>query len=501
MGNQIVVGLVASVIATGVAAGLTPLVRAIALSVGAVDAPGERRVHKVAIPRMGGVAIFVATAVALALVLQTGLLQLEPASQAPLYGYALGGIAIFMAGIYDDLRSLGAKRKLLAQLTAATLAWYGGARVYEVVHLPLLGATDFGPFVGYLATVLWILAITNAINLIDGLDGLAGGLVFFAALTNVVIALITGNLLAAAVNGALAGAVLGFLFYNFNPAKIFMGDTGSLFLGYALSAGALLTSRQKESTLASLLVPLIALGVPLTDTLLAMLRRVVARRSIFSADRHHLHHRLLDLGLTHKHAVLVLYGCSVLLCGTAIAAAFGKDWQVGAALFAALFVIVGIVRFAGYFELMLQQRASREHLYTPATQSLRKALPTLVRDVDGARNAASVFAALEACLDEQHFLSASIYAPGEGVPLWTWGTTASGRLEGRVRERTFEVGTFPGADKSTFRVTCLVQSPDVPPQLDVLLQIVADVAERALMRVNAQEPESMLRVVGVAKAT
>src|SRR5690606_39175313 len=151
---------------------------------------------------------------------------------------------------------------------------------------------DIGPVFAYLVTIGWILAFTNAINLIDGLDGLAGGIVFFAALTNLIVAFMTGSAFAASVNAALAGAVLGFLFFNFNPAKIFMGDTGSLFSGYTLSAGALLSSGQKESTLAALLVPLIALGLPLTDTLLAMVRRMLARRSIFAADRSHLHHRL-----------------------------------------------------------------------------------------------------------------------------------------------------------------------------------------------------------------
>src|SRR6185369_2784512 len=165
-----------------------------------------------------------------------------------------------------------------------------------------------------------------------------------ACLTNLIVALVDGNALAATINAALGAAVLGFLFYNFNPATIFMGDTGSMFLGFALGSAALLSGRQKESTLVSLLVPIVALGLPLTDTLLAMARRFLARRSIFSADREHLNHRLLDLGLTHRRTVLVLYGCSVMLCLAAVAAAFGKDWQVGAALVGAVLTLMGMTK-------------------------------------------------------------------------------------------------------------------------------------------------------------
>ncbi len=484
--------------ATVLAAALTPVVRTVANALGAVDAPGERRMHTAAIPRMGGLAIVLAYVVAMFISFRSGSLEV-PSRTSELWGLGGGGLVIVLAGLFDDVRSLGAKRKLLAQIVAATLAWYGGARIYPVLELPWLGTTDIGLPLSYLGTLLWIMAFTNAINLIDGLDGLAGGVVFFAALTNVVIAFITGNELAAALNGALAGAVLGFLFYNFNPAKIFMGDTGSLFLGYILSAGALMSGRQKESTLASLLVPMIALGLPLADTLLAMTRRVLSRRSIFAADREHLHHRLLAAGLTHRRAVLVMYGCSIALCAIAIGAAFGKDWQVGAALLGAVLVLSGIVRFAGYFELLLHQRTSRAALLTPPTQAMRRALPKALERLGDSQNRASVLAALEAVLEPEHFAYADITAGAEDEPIWSWrAPPVSGRREGRVCPCEFSIALFPGAERGVLRFGCVAPGGHVSPQHEVLLQVVADAAEAALVRVHAHAPGSMIRGVGVA---
>lgn len=493
MASHLLIAIVASLVAVLVAAGLTPAVRTIALALGAVDAPGERRVHTRIIPRLGGVAIGVAFAVALFVVARTGILKIPSLTMPGLIGFAAGGVLIFFAGIYDDLKSLGAKRKLLAQLGAATLAWFGGARIYEVVNLPFLGSTDIGPVAAYLATVIWILAFTNAINLIDGLDGLAGGVVFFAALTNIVVALITGNDVAIGLNAALAGAVLGFLFYNFNPAKIFMGDTGSLLLGYALSAGALLSSRQKESTLASLLVPIIALGVPLTDTILAMLRRVFERRSIFAADRQHLHHKLLELGLTHRRAVLVLYGCSVALSAIAIAAAFGQDWQVGAAILAAVMVLFGIIRFARYFEGVIQGQDGR-HEFSPAAASLRRALPSFVLEVNQASSRDALFAALESALDPGWFPQATIVLEETEEPVWSRLGTQGLRREGIVVEHRVPLELAPGSS-AQLRLACEVPGPHVPLDVQILATLVADLLAGHLKRLRGQTPGTLVRLV------
>jgi UDP-GlcNAc:undecaprenyl-phosphate/decaprenyl-phosphate GlcNAc-1-phosphate transferase len=225
--------LFAAIVGTGVAAGLTPLVRHVARWSGAVDTPGGRRVHTQAIPRLGGLAIVGGYWAALGLCALIGLMAGHVWDPSSVWVFLVGGALMATAGAIDDIRPLGAKRKLVAQTIAASLAWFGGARIMDHLALPGFGVVQLGPILSYVGTVVWILAFTNAVNLIDGLDGLAGGVVFFACLTNLVVALVSDNILAATLNAALGGAVLGFLFYNFNPATIFMGDTGSMFLGKA----------------------------------------------------------------------------------------------------------------------------------------------------------------------------------------------------------------------------------------------------------------------------
>lgn len=486
MASEFLIIVVAGVAAMLAATGLTPVARKVARAVGAVDAPGARRMHDRTIPRMGGLAIALAYAGAVGLVVATEVLTISSAALPGVLGFAAGAVLIFFVGLFDDVRSLGAKKKLLGQVAAATLAWLGGARVYEVVNVPGLGAIDLGPVVAYLATLVWILAFTNAINLIDGLDGLAGGVVFFAAVTNIIVALITDNSLALGLNAALAGSVLGFLFYNFNPARIFMGDTGSLFLGYALGASALLSSRQKESTLASLLVPIIALGVPLTDTILAMFRRVLERRSIFSADRKHLHHRLLDSGLTHRRAVLALYACSVALSGIAVLAAFGKDWQLGASILAAILVLLGIIRFSHYFEGVLGSRG-RGRAYAEAAVAVRRALREFGAAAPTAPDAPAVLSLAQGLFPAEFFAFATLTPAGAEQPLWTLPRSSSaGRREGRLFEHELAIRLAPApAAPATLRVGCVVPGGEVPIELRLLLDVVGDTLETQLQRVGA----------------
>lgn len=489
--------LVAALVGMGVAAGLTPLVRHVAQWVGAVDAPGGRRVHAQATPRLGGLAIVGGYWAALGLCWVTGLLAGRVSDPRAVWIFLLGGGLLAATGAFDDAKPLGAKRKLLIQIIAATLAWYGDVRITQHITVPGFGLLEIGPVLSYVGTVAWILAFTNAINLIDGLDGLAGGVVFFAGLTNLVVALVSGNVLGAALNAALAGAVLGFLFYNFNPATIFMGDTGSMFLGYTLGAAALLSGHQKESTLVSLLVPLIALGLPLADTLLAMARRFFAHRSIFSADRQHLHHRLLDLGLTHRRAVLVLYACSVLLCAAALAAAFGKDWQVGAALVGAVLTLLGITRFTSHFEFVLLSRTQRSRLLEGSAGSLRKILPELIVALDNARSAPAVWAALEASFASSGIIIAARTTPvGESTPTWRWEAEAtSQRREGILTETEFLIAVYPGGRKDKLVISCICEETNLPPQAEIQLQLAADVVQSALMRLNVENPRQMLHDV------
>ena len=224
--------------------------------------------------------------------------------------FLLGGLVICGLGLLDDVRGTGAGKKFLVQFAVAGALFAAGIRI-ENLTLPFVGSFALGalslPF-----TVLWVVGVINALNLIDGLDGLAAGVAFFGVATTFAIAFLHHDPVMMLFMGALGGAIVGFWAYNFNPASIFMGDTGSMFLGYVLAVGAMRTS-QKSSTVVAILVPIVALGLPIADTFLAIVRRVIAGRPIFSADRQHIHHRLLDMGLSHRKAVFTLYGASILL--------------------------------------------------------------------------------------------------------------------------------------------------------------------------------------------
>jgi UDP-GlcNAc:undecaprenyl-phosphate GlcNAc-1-phosphate transferase len=496
-----IAGLFAGIAAILIAAMLTPIVRRFAVAVGAVDVPGGRRIHVTATPRLGGVAIVVAYLTAVLATLSAWAVQNHADGWKPLGAFLGAGILIALAGALDDIRALGAKKKLFVQCVAASIAWAGGVRIVSTLAVPGFGHVEIGTPLSYVATLVWIVAFINAINLIDGLDGLAGGVAFFAAVTNLVVAVVTGNWLAAILNAALGGAVLGFLFYNFNPATIFMGDTGSMFLGYALGAAALMSGGQKESTVVSLLVPVIALGVPFTDTLLATVRRVLAKRSIFAADREHLHHRLLDLGLTHRRVVLILYACSLLLCVAALAAALGRSWQVGAAITGAVLTLVGVTRFAGYFEVMLLRRQQRSAALAASADALRRSLPSMVLKTETASSAAMVWAALERLLASGHFAYAEYCPVGEG-PVWKWEQSRQReRREGKLVESSFPIRVYPGANEGALRFGCLSEEADLPPQTEVLLQVVADVVEAALVRVHVDSPKVMVRAVASPQET
>ena len=307
--------VVACLIALFLSVLMTPLVRRLALRIGAVSAPGGRHVHGRTVPRLGGVALAIAWMVpVLVFSLRDPAIAASRARLFQLIGLLVGGGVICAVGACDDTRTVRPLHKLVAQVVVATFAFACGFHI-QAVQLPLVGALQMGVF-ALPITVLWIVGVTNAVNLIDGLDGLAAGVSFFAAFTSFVIASISGSTSVALMMAALMGALVGFLFFNFNPARIFMGDSGSYFLGFVLATTSLSGGlQQKASTAISLLVPVLALGVPIFDTLFSMFRRLLERRPLFAADRGHVHHRLLDLGLTHRRAVVFLYGISSVLAG------------------------------------------------------------------------------------------------------------------------------------------------------------------------------------------
>lgn len=285
---------------------VTPLVRKLAIKLKAIDQPEERKVHQTLMPRMGGLAICLSF---WAVVLLTQGLTRE------IIGLLTGGFVICLLGLWDDLRGVNPKVKLLVQILAAGIIVFAGIRVDYLTH-PLADIFHTGYF-SYPLTILWIIGITNAVNLIDGLDGLAVGVSAIAALTLGIVACLEGLGQIGMLAFILACSSFGFLRYNFYPAKIFMGDTGSLFLGFNLAVLAIM-GLTKSTTVISLFLPVIILGIPILDTILAIFRRYYSGKPIFSADKEHLHHRLLDIGLSHRGTVLAIYGVSLILGLSAI---------------------------------------------------------------------------------------------------------------------------------------------------------------------------------------
>lgn len=285
---------------------MTPPVKKFAEKVGAIDVPrDERRVHDHPIPRMGGLAIFFGFILAVLVFVDM---------TTPIMGMLVGAVIIAAMGAVDDIVNLNAWVKLGVQILAALVAIRSGI-VFNVISNPILfSETTFIP-IGYLTvplTVLWIVGCTNAVNLIDGLDGLAVGVSAISSLTMLVVALFVAEPNVALILAALTGACLGFIPYNLNPAKIFMGDVGSQLLGFVLATVSIM-GMFKFHAIITFLVPVLAMSVPLADTVFAFFRRIVHKQSPFHADKGHFHHRLLAMGLSQKQAVAVLYAISAVL--------------------------------------------------------------------------------------------------------------------------------------------------------------------------------------------
>ncbi|MBR6376339.1 MAG: undecaprenyl/decaprenyl-phosphate alpha-N-acetylglucosaminyl 1-phosphate transferase [Oscillospiraceae bacterium] len=280
----------------------TPLVKHLAMRVGAMDVPKDnRRMHSIPIPRMGGLAIFIGFLLSV-LVFSQGL-------DRDFRSILLGAIVIVILGVFDDKYALGAKLKLVVQLIAAAIVvFYGNVRIDRITNpfgSSLYSYWDLG-ILAYPITIIWIVAITNAVNFIDGLDGLACGVSCISSLNLLVIALLVSDTKVAIIMAALTGACLGFVPYNFNPAKIFMGDTGSTFLGFMLATVSI-QGLFKAYAAISFIVPFLLLGLPIFDICFAVIRRIASGKSPMEADRGHFHHRLIDMGFSQKQSVAIAY--------------------------------------------------------------------------------------------------------------------------------------------------------------------------------------------------
>jgi len=293
---------------------ITPLVIWLAQRIKAVDHPGVRTVHTRSTPRIGGVAVFITsvfiivTAVLLNDIIRYVLQEIKLKLIALLFSASL----IFLVGLIDDLRGLPARFKFLVEILASLILCLAGIRISSI-SLTDQYILRFG-VMGNLLTILWIVGVTNAVNLSDGLDGLAAGISAVACGVIAIFAIYDGNIVMAVLTLAMLGSLTGFLFFNFNPARIFLGDCGSLFIGFIIASSSVLCS-MKSSALVGLALPVLALGIPIFDTLFSMLRRFLERRSMFSPDRSHFHHRLIDMGLRQRHVVLLIYIMTVLAAG------------------------------------------------------------------------------------------------------------------------------------------------------------------------------------------
>ena len=330
---------------------ITPAVIRIARQLHIVDAPGVRQMHTRPMSHIGGVAIFLSTMTLsiYELWFSDATIATDQSMLGRLHNLFLAAGFMFMVGLIDDIKTKGLQAwvKFLTQIAAAVLICAAGIRIKSVVVTDSI-TLNFGWF-SWPLTILWIVGITNAVNLSDGLDGLASGICAITCGLVAVFAAYTGNLVIVVLMLALLGSITGFLFFNFNPAKIFMGDCGSMFLGFTIASASVLCF-PKSSALVGLAVPVAALSVPIFDTFFSILRRFLERRSIFSADRSHFHHRLIDLGLTQRQAVIAIYGITLLAAGLGMLMIAASRIQVLIILFCILllqlliFHIVGSVR-------------------------------------------------------------------------------------------------------------------------------------------------------------
>lgn len=319
----------------------TPVAKKIAFKVGAIDQPKDRGVHKNPMPRMGGIAIVFGFMITLLLLSPfMPLLNLKQ-----LLGVTIGAAMIFLLGFFDDIHDLSAKLKLGIQIIAALIVTLCGVRIqffsWPFLNDSLMHLEAFSIPI----TVIWIVGVTNAVNLIDGLDGLAAGVSSIASICLMALSIHSGYPLALLLTATLAGACLGFLPYNFNPATIFMGDTGSTFLGFMLAVISIL-GLLKSYTAATIFIAVLVLGLPIFDTTFAIVRRFINGKPIMAPDRGHLHHRLIDKGYSHKQAVVTLYGVSGGFGLTALAF-FKQDvrFVIGIFIIMGLLFYMNVIRY------------------------------------------------------------------------------------------------------------------------------------------------------------
>lgn len=323
----------------------TLIVKFFCLKYNIVDNPdGYRKVHKKPVPLCGGFAVFAGFILPVVLLIffsrKHSIFHEFEKREMQVFTFFLGACITMFMGAVDDIWNLRPKYKLLFQLIAASFAYFGGLKI-NLITIPFFGGSIDLTWLSYPITIFWFLGCINAINLLDGLDGLASGIGLFAALTLFIVSFSFNNIMPMFLSACLVGSILGFLIFNFNPASIFLGDTGSMLIGY-LIAGLGILSSYKSETAVALMIPFIALGVPIFDTILAIIRRWSKRLPISSADKKHIHHVLISMGLSHRKVVLILYGCCLVFSAIAILMALSQN-----TLGVMFLITVGIMTFVG----------------------------------------------------------------------------------------------------------------------------------------------------------
>lgn len=465
---------------------LTPLVRARAIRWGAVDLPDDdRRIHTQPTPRLGGVAIYLAFLLTLACVPFLGnLVGASFRSNLPkLAALLLPATLVFLFGVYDDFRGAAAPSKLLFQLIAAVAVYFSGYGI-ENLSSPFGGWWHLPAPVSFGLTALWIIGITNAFNLIDGIDGLAAGASVFALLSILIFSIAQGNPEVSLLAVILIGAVLGFLRYNFNPATIFLGDSGSLFLGF-MAAVLSLVGSQKGSTIVAIAIPLVAFGLPVTEAGLSIVRRFLRGQPIFAGDRGHIHHRLLARGFNQRQAVIVLYGVSALFALFALML-LNPQRSLAALVFFVLGVgvLFGVqhLRYAEFSELgsQLRQLNARRRAFA-ANVRLRQ----MSDELNTVQSFNQLFAALDGLSETLEFDAIQLDA---GQTHWSWRRDGPIKLDQCWMLRvplTNEQGRIFG--ELTF---CSLLKDEVGPvDIGHLSGSLRRELSAALLRLNAQKAE------------
>jgi UDP-GlcNAc:undecaprenyl-phosphate GlcNAc-1-phosphate transferase len=333
---------------------LTPFVGRVARSRGLVDLPSGRKIHPRPIPRVGGIAIFLAYVLTCGSALLFQALQGQPTlAGLQIAGLLGGGALIFGMGLLDDLRGLSPGLKFAVQACVGLVAYMCGIGIHSL-QLPGFSVIQLG-VLSVPVTIFWFVLVINAINLTDGLDGLAAGITVFSSIVLLILGMLRGGAFACVGLAALAGASLGFLRYNFNPATIFMGDCGSYFIGFILASLSILGSIKTQASV-TILIPIIALGLPLMEAVWSGIRRFLTGQKLFRADKNHLHHRLLKLGYTQRKAVLVLYGLTVTLGLLALLLVQANDRIAGVVLVGIGLTAVVIIRRLGYIDYVTTEK-------------------------------------------------------------------------------------------------------------------------------------------------